>query len=292
MSEAPKPGVPNTMKFVDKILKLIEDVIDEFAELQTFLWKKLDDHYARMVDPVVKEFNEGLDDDILDKVKGMLFKFYRDRMVQNREGVGILSAQSIGETSTQLSLNSFHSMGLANSTLSVGMAWLNNASKNKFPTHILKTKFKSLGKLDEEVGSKLCDVKLRHLIKDVAVIDNDFPFTDWHKKWANRHTLSGKINTSVVVRFFIDHESIFFFKVTPTMIQRAFEISFQQDSIAAILSPIDIGVIDVLIQSPKNDAKLTTRDPASERQYSKVVILQYNSFVQDHLIQIQTTFTG
>ena len=76
------------------------------------------------------------------------------------------------------------------------------------------------------------------------------------------------------------------------MIQRAFEISFQQDSIAAILSPIDIGVIDVLIQSPKNDAKLTTRDPASKRQYSKVVILQHDSFVQDHLIKIQTTFTG
>ena len=68
-----------------------------------------------------------------------------------------------------------------------------------------------------------------------------------------------------------DHESIFFFKVTPTMIQGAFEISFQQDGIVAILSPIDIGIIDVLIQSPKNDAKLTTtRDPTAERQHSQV----------------------
>ena len=99
--------------------------------------------------------------------------------------MGILSSQSIGETSTQLSLNSFHSAGLANSTLSVGvprLKYLINASKNKFPTHILKTKFKSLGDLDKEVGSKLRNVRLRHLIKDVTVIDNDFPLTDWHKK--------------------------------------------------------------------------------------------------------------
>ena len=80
-----------------KILKLIEDVMDEFAELETLLWKKLCDHYAKMVDPVIKEFDEGLDDDILNRVKGMLPKFHRDRMVQNGEDVGILSAQSIGE---------------------------------------------------------------------------------------------------------------------------------------------------------------------------------------------------
>ena len=153
----------NTMKFDVKILKLAEDMIDEFAEPQTLLWKKLCNHYAKMVDPVIKEFNEGLDDDILNRVKIKLSTFHRDRMVKNGEEVGILFAQSIGETSTQLSLNSFYFVGLANSTLSVGLPrlkYLINASKNKFPTHILKTKFKSLGRLDEVLGSKLCDVRL------------------------------------------------------------------------------------------------------------------------------------
>ena len=63
------------MKFDAKILKLIEDVIYEFAEPQTLLWKKLCDHYAKMVDHVIKEFHEGLDDDILYSVKGMLLNF-------------------------------------------------------------------------------------------------------------------------------------------------------------------------------------------------------------------------
>ena len=116
-----------------------------------------------MVDPIIKEFNDSLDDDILNRVKIKLSTFHRNRIVKNGEEVGILFAQSIGETSTQLSLNSFYFVGLANSTLSVGvpqLKYLINASKNKFPTHILKTKFKSLGRLDEVVGRKLCDVRL------------------------------------------------------------------------------------------------------------------------------------
>ena len=59
-------------------------------------------------------------------------------------------------------------------------------------------------------------------MKDVVVIDNDFLFTDLHKKCGNQHTLPGKINTLVVVRFFMEYESIFFCKVTLTMTQEAF----------------------------------------------------------------------
>ena len=98
--------------------------MDEFPirESHGSLWKKLCDHYAKVVDPVAKEFGgENLDDDILHRMKNMLSKFHRGRMVQNGEGIGILSVQSIGETSTQLSLNSFHSVGFANSALSVGV---------------------------------------------------------------------------------------------------------------------------------------------------------------------------
>ena len=115
----------------------------------------------------------------------------------------------------------------------------------------------------------------------MAVIDNDFPFTEWHKKWANRHMLPGKIYTSVTMRYFIELESIFFFKVTPTMIQGAFEISFQQDNIFAILPPMNVGIIDVLIQFPKTDNKIDSRieGPAGEHQHSQVASPQPDLFV-------------
>ena len=64
------------------------------------------------------------------------------------------------------------------------------------------------------------------------------------------------------------------------MIQRSFETSFQQDSIVVIISPIYTGIIDVLIRSPKDDAKLTpgSNDLTGEHQHSQVVP---DSFVQD-----------
>ena len=65
------------------------------------------------------------------------------------------------------------------------------------------------------------------------------------------------------------------------MIQGAFEISFQQDDIFAILSPINVEIIDVLIQFPKSDAKLTlgSRDPAGDHQHSQVASPQPDLFV-------------
>ena len=105
-----KVRVQHLAMVVDKISKLIEDVMDEFLphESHGSLWKKLCDHYVKVVDPVTKEFGEeNVDDDILHRMKNMLFKFHRGRVVQNGEGIGILSAQSIGETSTQLSVNIF-----------------------------------------------------------------------------------------------------------------------------------------------------------------------------------------
>lgn len=91
------------------------------------------------------------------------------------------------------------------------------------------------------------------MMTNFTVIDDNFPFSDWHNEWENRQTLLDKNDTSGAVRFFLDNESMFFFKVTPKMIQGAFETSFQQGSIAAIPSPIDIEIIDMLIQSPKGD---------------------------------------
>ena len=51
------------------------------------------------------------------------------------------------------------------------------------------------------------------------------------------------------------------------MTQEEFEISFQQYGIVAILSPVDTGIIGVLIQSLKKNAKLRLelKDPIGER---------------------------
>ena len=91
------------------------------------------------------------------------------------------------------------------------------------------------------------------MMTNFNVIDDNFLFSDWHNEWENRQTLLDKKTRQVSRRFVLDNERMFFFKVTPKMIHGAFETFFQQGSIAAIPSPIDIGIMDMLIQSPKGD---------------------------------------
>ena len=59
--------------------------------------------------------------EVLERVKTMLEKYHNARKTVNGDAVRILAVQSIGEASTQLSLNSFHSVGYANSTLFQGV---------------------------------------------------------------------------------------------------------------------------------------------------------------------------
>ena len=98
--------------------------------------------------------------------------------------MGILAAQSTGEATTQLSLNSFHSVGYGNSTLSQGVPRLKtliDASRPKYPVHILKTRYNNVEELDNVVGTSIREVKLRHLVRLVNVTDNTCPGPEWHK---------------------------------------------------------------------------------------------------------------
>ena len=100
--------------------------------------------------------------------------------------MGILATQSIGETGTQLSLNSFHSVGYTNTALSQGVPRLRaliDASKSKHPIHILKTAYNNVKELDKVVGSSVQEAKLRHLVRLVDVIDNTTPQPGWHAEW-------------------------------------------------------------------------------------------------------------
>ena len=92
--------------------------------------------------------------------------------------MGILAAQSIGETGTQLSLISFHSVGYTNTALSQGVPRLRaliGASKSKYFIYMLKTAYSNIKELNKIVGSSVQEVKLRHLVRLVDVIDNTTP---------------------------------------------------------------------------------------------------------------------
>ena len=61
------------------------------------------------------------------------------------------------------------------------------------------------------------------------------------------------------MRFHLEHESLFSLKVHPKMIERVINESFQKDSVVAIASPVEMGIIDVFIQPPKEEMNTCIR---------------------------------
>lgn len=95
-------------------------------------------------------------------------------MVEPGQAVGCTAAQSIGEPSTQMTLNTFHLAGHGGVNLTLGIPRLREllmTSSDKIKTPIMQLFFKEkLTKLQAQAYSKkLQKVKLGALIKHVAV---------------------------------------------------------------------------------------------------------------------------
>ena len=130
----------------------------------------------------------------------------------------------------------------------------------KYPEHILKTHYNDVEKLDDVVGTSIREVKLRHLLRLVDVIDNTQSGPEWHKKWEEENVnISPKIDKSTIARFDLEHDNLFSFKVHPKTIEKVINNSSQKDSIVAIAATTEMRMIDVVIQPPKEDMKLNPR---------------------------------
>ena len=69
----------------------------------------------------VKEYTKGLSETKIKKVLEMTLQEYEDAKVEPGESVGIVSAESIGEPGTQMTLNTFHFAGVAEMNITMGL---------------------------------------------------------------------------------------------------------------------------------------------------------------------------
>lgn len=134
------------------------------------------------------------------QLKQTLTEYYLKTQISAGEMVGVLAATSIGEPTTQLALNSFHSSGITKSTMTTGVprfqSLLNTYKsteetsgiylylKNEDATDIKKLReicmtnyeYKVLGNISEEI--RIIETSSLHNQKEY--IDNEFSWQDWH----------------------------------------------------------------------------------------------------------------
>src|SRR5436305_1407417 len=105
----------------------------------------------------------------------MELKYLRS-LVDPGEAVGVLAAQSIGEPSTQMTLNTFHLAGFGAGNVTLGVPRLREiimvASRNiKTPNTILTMRSSTTEDQADELAKKLSRVVLAQLVDEIVVTE-------------------------------------------------------------------------------------------------------------------------
>jgi DNA-directed RNA polymerase subunit A" len=86
------------------------------------IFKKYEDRLPqKILDDIKKNLPEKATKTQVDKIMELVLEEFESSMVEAGESVGIISAESIGEPSTQMTLNTFHFAGVAEMNVTVGL---------------------------------------------------------------------------------------------------------------------------------------------------------------------------
>lgn len=217
--------------------------------------------------------------EIIPQLKSELEKNYFNTLVQAGESVGIICAQSIGEKQTQTCLNTFHSAGISNKTMTTGVPRfqeLINATKNpRMVNH--KIYFNegrdSIENLRNVVGHTITGLTLKDISTSITVAYNKTtePWYEIYKVFYNDDFT--RFQNCVIVK--LNMNKLFENKLTLEKI--ASVISSEFTDLHCVFSPCQIGEIHIFVDTsditlPEDRIMFINRDNAIEIYLEECVI--------------------
>jgi DNA-directed RNA polymerase subunit A" len=122
----------------------------------------------------VKKYTEGLGKMKLKKVLEEVYKEYRSSLAEPGESVGIVSAESIGEPGTQMTLNTFHFAGVSEMNVTTGLPRLIEIldGRKEISTKMMEIRLKSphnKGKDIKELAKQIKETTFKEFIKSIDI---------------------------------------------------------------------------------------------------------------------------
>lgn len=210
------------------------------------------------------------------KFKDEILRHYYESLCPAGDCVGILCAQSLGESSTQSTLNSFHSAGMSIKMVNTGVPRFSELlSATKSPkiinSLIYLNKFNQPDQLDllrNHVENKFTEITLKKLVKTTKLFKANEAIEPWMGSFlAMDRVCDEPINEPDAefelrwrLRFFLNLELLYEYKVSMRMIARA----IRQEYVDAVVvySPEWAGMLDVLVDCQQRDSTSVCDDVA------------------------------
>jgi len=186
---------------------------------------------------------------MIDKLSKCIHNYFIRTFAEAGECVGVLAAQSIGERQTQMTLNTFHSAGVAIKTVVTGVprfSELLNATKEPKSVSCniyFNENNKTIDRLRKHIGNTLVGFTFQRLINSYNVFYEKGD-EEWYKPYKmiysdnfEKHStyISYKINKDIMYEYNIMLETI------------AIKIEDEYDDLYCVFSPNHIGEIHIYI---------------------------------------------
>jgi DNA-directed RNA polymerase II subunit RPB1 len=217
--------------------------------------------------------------EIIPQLKEQIEKDYFNTLVQAGESVGIICAQSIGEKQTQTCLNTFHSAGISNKTMTTGVPRfqeLINATKNpKMVNH--KIYFNegrdSIENLRNVVGHSIAGLTLSDISSSITVQYNKEP-EDWYEIYKIFYNDDfTRFKNCIIIK--LNMTKLFANKLTIEKITNV--ISSEFSDLYCVFSPCQIGEIHIFVDTsditlPEDRVMFINKENAVEIYIEECVI--------------------
>lgn len=145
-------------------MKMANDIFDEYEELLPL----------SIVDDVRKH-TEGLAKTKVKKILEEVHREYRQSLAEPGESVGIISAESIGEPGTQMTLNTFHFAGVSEMNVTTGLPRLIEIldGRKEISTKMMEIRLKSPHNKGKDIKEIAKAIKETKFVEFIDVIDID-----------------------------------------------------------------------------------------------------------------------
>ena len=187
---------------------------------------------------------------LIPTLKAQIEHEYYTSLIQPGESVGIVCAQSIGERQTQTTLNTFHSCGISDKTMTVGVPRfqeLLNATKDPKMVNCkvyLNRHNSSIQDLREHVANRIVGLTLAEITKS-AIVETAKPREPWY---AAQEIIGDRpLTYQDCISFQLDMHRMYDFRISIEMAARMIEDQFVD--VHCMCSPSQFGRLDVFVKT-------------------------------------------
>ena len=229
----------------------------------------------------IKIFPEGID-----RLKDEIVRYYHSTQIQPGASVGIVTAQSIGERQTQMTLNTFHSAGMAIATVITGVprfGELLNATTNPKMVSCqiyFKSHDQDIDTLRKWIGSDLRQFTLKDLTVKYTVEKQKSEESWYHTYLLFNDTIIPSVEElcdpdSEYVCISIQLNAKILYEYMISIASIAEKLADEYEDIVVIPSPLEQGKLDIFIsmnQISMNDGDIINTEEARQLYVDNVVI--------------------